>query len=125
MRPIAIALTDTFPYVLEENREDPEEEQTVFHLRPPTVQEDEKYLNNSGQLAKIGTKAHEMLKDHLKGWENFPGPDGELVEFQASGSKDKPTDQTISRIALRHRIELMNAITARGREADSEEVKGK
>lgn len=125
-RPIAIAVssTETFDYVLEENREDPVEQQAVFELRPPTVAEDERYMNSAGALARIGTKVNEMLRKHLRGWRNFVGDDGEEAPFE-TGSKGFPTDRTLERLSLRHRMELMNAITSRGRVADSEEVKGK
>lgn len=125
-RPVALAVSSssTFEYVLEENREDKPEDQAVFLLRPPTVAEDEKYLNNAGTLAKIGTKAHEMLRAHLRGWRNFLAEDGTEVEFEARKSGE-PADSSLEAIPIRYRVELMNAITSRGRVADSEEVKGK
>lgn len=125
-RPIAIAISssDTFEYVFEENREDPIEDQAVFLLRPPTVAEDEKYLNNAGALSQIGTKAHDMLRAHLMGWRNFLDENGEPVEFE-SRKDGAPTDAALEHVPIRYRVELMNAITARGRDTDSEEVKGK
>lgn len=125
-RPIAIAISssETFPYVLEANREDPVSEQTVFQLRPPTVAEDESYLNSAGVLGKVGTKAHSMLRKHLKGWSNLVGADGEEIAFDAD-SKGKPSDAAIEALPISVRIELMNAITTRGRDTDTEEVKGK
>jgi len=121
--PIALDPKSTFPYVLEDDRAMPEEDQTVFDLRGLTVAE-EAAVSDSMILAhggmdelsfRAGTHQLTVLRKGLRGWANFKGADGEAIPFkQSRGHPGCVTDESLDRLLPRHRQELSNAILERG-----------
>ena len=121
--PIALDPKSTFPYVLEEDRDLPEDQQTVFQLRGLTVSEeaqvsDSMLLAHSGSdevAFRAGTQQLTVLRFGLKGWEKFHTAEGEEVKFEVTkGHPKHVTDACLDRLLPKHRQELMNAVMERG-----------
>jgi hypothetical protein len=121
--PIALDPKSTFPYVLQCDRDLPEDEQTVFELRGLTVAE-EAAVSDSMILAhggtdelsfRAGTHQLTILRHGLRGWQRFNGANGEPVEFELTkGHPRNVTDGCLDRLDPKHRQELSNAIMERG-----------
>ena len=127
--PIALDPKSTFPYVLKDDRELPEAEQTVFELRGLTVSE-EAAVSDSMILAhggtdelsfRAGTHQLTILRMGLRRWSNFAGNDGKPVPFEVGkGYPRSVTDECLDRLLPRHRQELANAILERGTITEAE-----
>ena len=118
-----------FDYVLKADRDAPEEERTVFRLRTLSYEETESVtqaarLGEDGiNLGSMMMSARRALNFGLLGWENFRTPEGEEVQFSASGKglRRRLSERTLT--ALRHHaIELTEAIT-NGSELSEEDEK--
>lgn len=114
-----------FDYVLKEERELPESEQTVFRLRPLTYREHEdiergskvafeRKTDRAEVLAETKAVARRVLNLGLVGWRNLRDEEGHEVEFrrlEKKGSFSLPEEalDILSGVAN----ELSNAITER------------
>ena len=99
-RPIALTKLASTPYVFEDNREDPVEEQTVFMLRPLPYAVRLKLMSTiSMEAADVeGGKARATLdvgqrydlacRYGIEGWSNYVGGDGEAVEPVYAAKKE-------------------------------------
>lgn len=121
--PIALDPKSTFPFVLKEDRELPEEQRTVFQLRGLTVSEeaqvsDSMLMAHSGSdevAFRAGTHQLTVLRYGLKGWENFLDAEGQPVEFETTkGHPRVVTDELLDRLLPKHRQELVQAVLDRG-----------
>ena len=118
--PIALDPRATFDYVLKEDRELPEEQQTVFELRPLTVSEEARVADSMiasvpGQdemSIKSGSYQLQILRCGLRGWRNFKNAKGADVAFDVTkGNHRHVTDDSLDRLSYANRNELTNAIT--------------
>ncbi len=127
--PIALDPKSTYPYVLKAERDLPEAQQTVFHLRGLTVSEeasvsDSMILAHSGsdELAfRAGTHQLTVLRFGLRGWERFCNAEGDEVPFESTkGHPRHVTDECLDRLHPKDRAELAAAILERGEITASE-----
>lgn len=101
-RPTALAELRTVPYVLEDNRDDPEADRTTFSLRSLRGTQRDRVEERALENAVIKTggsgEAELRLSDYLAscklaaefglvGWENLQRADGTVVEFPGMGSR--------------------------------------
>tara|TARA_R110002012_G_scaffold313109_4_gene524430 strand:- start:1385 stop:1780 length:396 start_codon:yes stop_codon:yes gene_type:complete len=123
MAPIALDPKSTFTYVLADDRQLPEEDQTRFELRGLTVSEeaavsDSMILAQSGmdELSfRAGTHQLTVLRKGLRDWANFKDAEGAEIPFKRQkGHPPCVTDECLDRLLPRHRQEIMNAILERG-----------
>ncbi len=127
--PIALDPKSTFTYTLEDDRQLPEGQQTVFTLRGLTVAE-EASVSDSMILAtpgademslRAGTHQLTVLRHGLRGWSNFMDADGKEVVFEVGkGHPRHVTDACLDRLLPKHRQELSNAILERGAVTEAE-----
>lgn len=121
--PIALDPKATFDYVLEDDRSQPEGEQTLFTLRGLTVAQEARVADN--MIASIpgqeelsfrsGTHQLTVLRYGLRGWANFKDAGGDDVVFRTeNGSPRHVTDACLDRLLPKHRTELVNAVLERG-----------
>lgn len=132
----AINPRQQFRYVLEDDRELEQREQTVWLLKPLTHAQrkalDNMAFNYDRERSLMGTPQGDMsdatIKCGLVGWENFRAPPdevqraagelGELIEFEPSqktlnilNTQLRPlSDRCLDRIHPNHLTELVNAI---------------
>lgn len=127
--PIALDPKATFPYVLEDDRKLPEEEQTIFTLRGLTVAEEARVADSmissipgAEELSfRSGTHQLTVLRHGLRDWSGFPDASGGKVDFETTRSHPKMvTDECLDRLSSAHRTELVNAILERGAVSVSE-----
>jgi hypothetical protein len=118
--PIALDPRATFDYVLQEDRELPEEQQTVFELRSLTVSEEARVADSMiasvpGQdemSIKSGSYQLQILRCGLRGWRNFKTTAGTDAQFDVTkGNPRHVTDECLDRLSSANRTELTNAIT--------------
>jgi len=121
-RPIALSLNETWDYVLKDNREDQEEEQTVFHLRALSLKQRTKLQNmvsaSSGddedttvmQIA-IGDRSLYSCEHGIAGWDNFIDGEGNEVEFRSVGAS--ASRKSLEVIGSSDMAELSNEIVER------------
>ena len=133
--PIALDPKEPFDYVLVAERDLPEEDRTVFHLRGLTIEE-ETNLNNGMLSSQMGgdevnwnTGDYQLstLKRGVLGWENFMDKRGEPVPFRTmdpgkatSRKMAGVTNECLNTISSTDRTELANAITSRGKVTEDE-----
>lgn len=86
---IARSVSETFPYVCEDDRKLPVEQQTTFHLRrlPATVGMALDNLHEAtaaGQVTlRVGDQRIVTLQAGLAGWENLNDSSGQPVMFES------------------------------------------
>jgi hypothetical protein len=100
---IAVDPTKTVEYVLREDRSLPREQQTVFLVKPLTLQQE-------CEVARVAANdAHEagtlILVHGLRGWSNLPDAAGADVAFEGD-SKGNPTRTSLARLTSAQRTEL-------------------
>lgn len=128
--PIALNPRDTFDYVLECDRDLPEEQQTVFVLRGLTVAQEAKVSDSmistvagSDEIhMRAGSHALTILRMGLRGWRNFKDESGADVPFEEDKSR-RPrgiSDECLDRLHPAWRTELANAIDSHGRVTSEE-----
>ena len=114
---IAIDPREVFEYVLEADRELPEDEQTVWLLKPMSYKEERalKRRLSSGKAVDLVDATEDILRDNLRGWKvgTFRKADG--TEIAPDVVDGKATEETLGMIDHSWRTELANAITSRGR----------
>lgn len=118
-----------FDYVLKEDRDLDESEQTVFHLRTLSYDESEAVANAARvredgiDLGSMLTSARRALNFGLLGWENFPDDDGKDAPFSATGKglRRRLSEKTLTAVR-KHAIEIAEAIT-NGSELSEDEQK--
>lgn len=127
--PIALDPKATFDYVLEDDRDLPTDDQTVFTLRGLTVAEEARVADSmissipgQEELAfRSGTHQLTVLRFGLRGWSNFKNGDGAYVDFGTSkGNPRHVTDESLDRLLSRHRTELVGAVLDRGSISEAE-----
>jgi len=74
------------PFVLEEDRDKPEEEQTVFQLKGLTQDEWDAVIpliggKNADSITLLGSTASKICRYTLGGWDNLKDEEGEIVPF--------------------------------------------
>ena len=62
-------------------------------------------------IGKSGTRRIQILRDGVKGWDNWPDTDGNLIPFRENAGKIH--NESLGRIPVNLAIELANAITDR------------
>lgn len=98
------------PYVLEEDKDKEEHDQTVFMLKNLSHDEWDVLVpsitgGDGGSLSLMGSSATKILKKTMKGWENFNDSDGNPIEW----SQNMKTN--LNRLSAGQRMELaMEAI---------------
>ena len=111
-------------YYLKETLEDPEEDRPVFLIKPLNVEEHASIQDDLFQSKGFGKKREEKfnigkqgwfaLRKGLKGFENFPYPDGTMVEWEepkgGPQEKNRIMDKNLNKIHPRHRAELADEI---------------
>ena len=123
-------LYQEFRYVLERERHLPEEEQSVFLLKPPTFREREFCTRRSLQGNTEGgvgmnlepmAEARDWLNCGLMGWENYKMPDGSAAPFDAGEKNGRRclSEKTLDLIAP-EALELADAIAESGKLTSSE-----
>lgn len=131
---IAIDPREKFEYILEADRDKPEDEQTVWELRALTFAqrnalEDMPTFTGEKEVApKMGKMTRETLRAGLAGWRNFKDARGRIIEFECDpcersvlGRKCKPVlDRCLERIHPSDVVELVNAISEVQRITDEE-----
>jgi hypothetical protein len=127
--PIALDPKATFEYVLEDDRQLEQGEQTIFTLRGLTVAEEAKVADSMissipGQeelTFRSGTHQLTILRHGLRGWRNFLNGEGAEVPFETTkGSPRQVTDECLDRLSPAHRQELVAAIMDRGTISEDE-----
>lgn len=124
---IALDPESTFEYVLRDDRKLPDEQQTVWLLRPMTAREYAEIENRSMRMDSktneaifsSGTTTLSILKAGLAGVRNLVNDRGEPVPFATkvngrNGNREEVRDEFLDKIHPRHLKELANAITERG-----------
>ena len=130
-----------FRYILKDEREAAKEGKphTVFLLKALTAREMEDVEGSlrfkfevdakakdvkdgeATQDVKPGEQVNAFLRIALKGWENFEGPDGKPVTFEAEKSTGMASWDSIDKV-VPFRYELYNAIED-GNKVSEDEVK--
>ena len=127
--PIALDPKATFDFVLEDDRNLPEDDQTVFTLRGLTVAEEARVADSMissipGQEElsfRSGTHQLTVLRFGLCGWSGFKDGNGQEVRFEtARGNPRHITDECLDRLLSRHRADLVSAILERGTVTEEE-----
>ena len=127
--PIALDPKATFSYILEDDRNAPEGEATVFELRGLSVAEEARVADSmissipgQEELAfRSGTHQLTVLRAGLRGWENFLSAEGNAIPFERTkGNPRHVTDDCLDRLSSRHRTELVGGILERGSVTEQE-----
>ncbi len=124
---IAIDPGEQFEYTLQRDRSLPEEERTVFLLRPLSYEQRVKLTNLISSMeadtgvvrGTIGDVMDSTLRAGLVGWRNLRDRKGVEVEFAREGRQlsvlgqniDPPKRSTLARLHPHDQQELSNAIT--------------
>ncbi len=117
----------TWTYILEDERDLDEAEQTRWLLRPLTFHEDTVLVNRISNNLGAGDTAKLALEAGLEGWENLTGEDGEPVEVQTKTRKPlgknvrTVTTALLDLIPSKVRHELATAIIEHGRLKEDDE----
>lgn len=113
---IAVDPKKVFDYVLLCDREQPKEQQTIFHLKVLTAREladiEDKAAraDMQGNLEfRSGTQIIRILNAGMKGWSNFKNAAGEEVAFRENNGAPRQENWDVLRPEWRR--ELANAIT--------------
>lgn len=124
---IALTPKERFSYVLECDRNLPEDEQTVFELRPLSIAEETKVQDalfgggDAGMTMRTGTGQLMRLRFGLVGCKNLLDASGSEVPFETSkGSPRHVTDAFLERLGPDARAELSDAIAERGEVSEAE-----
>lgn len=105
-------------YVLEQDRKNPPEKQTVFKIRFLTSREQAEIENavsmGSDGQAKLeyGTIKLSILRRGLMGWSNFKDEEGKDAPFERENGTGLVKESTIDRLYPAWQTEISNAITA-------------
>jgi len=102
---ISIDPQESISFVCKEDRDLKPEEQTTFLLCPLTVRDEQALAKLDDQY----TFGLETLRRGLRGWENFLDSKGQDVPFETNRD-GKPTDNTIARIPIGIRSQIVTAI---------------
>jgi hypothetical protein len=116
----ALTPKSEFEYVLRCDRELPEEDQTVFILRPLTVSEqaevaDVMFGGTAGSedlIVRSGSVQIKTLRKGLVGWKNFLREDGSEVTFAVENKRKGIQLQLLDLLSMEHRVELSDAISS-------------
>ncbi len=87
---ITVSTKKIHEYVLKDDRQLPETDQPVFHIRTLTASKFSKVIalfeklqaDKSGGLEKVNATVSEILRVSLKRWDNLRDDDGQPVEFK-------------------------------------------
>lgn len=106
--PIWVDPSTKIPYVLKEDREKPEAEQTTFHLRVMKASDHARFsdsvvIGGDNTIENWTRWRLELLRYTLVGWE---GPNAPPFEADADGY---PTEDCLSRLHYEVRFELATA----------------
>lgn len=132
---MVVALTpgETWDYVLEEDRERPEDERTTFLLATLDYEahreiHDKALGTTRGGISegsleiRQGSAIDKILRCGLRGWRNFKDTDGHDVEFKtetvhvfAGKKRIQPTTETLGRLSQQWCVELAEAIQRNNR----------
>ena len=121
---IAVDPRATFSYVLECDRELPQEQQTTWELRGLTALEEAKIADDlvrqgvaDGEVRySSGSRVLTILRYGLRGVRGFFDASGAEVPFEETkGHPRQVADAFLDKLQPAWRIELANAITERGR----------
>jgi len=112
------------PFILECDRDEPEEKQTTFYIRPlsakqsATLQDSMKFsgVGKEATMQNIGSNTLDMVRIGLVGWDNFKDEEGKDIKFL------KDMDANLDRLAVTYRYELAGKIMELSNLGD-EEVK--
>ena len=118
---LALDPASTYPYILESQRGDKEEEQIKWELKNLTAKEEALIEDKLGHLRdgdfhiKLGSQNRLALDIALMGVEGFEASDGTLVEVKRKGTKvhgfvNPLLDSFVDRIPKAVRQELATAI---------------
>lgn len=132
--PIAIDPREPYEYVLECDRDLPDDEQTRWKLKVLTLGELASLEDSlfrldpeSGEARLLtGSHATKILKIGLLGWSGFRDANGDDVPFRtrtvgrATGKREEVTDECLERLHPDWRRELANAITEQARPTQGE-----
>lgn len=106
---MAIAVDEKIPfrYILKSDREKPEPERTIFHIKPAT-RRDMRDILSRGRSQDGGVKFNEVeildfLERYIVGWENFKNSNGELISF------DSKKENNLDYLSLHDLRELFEA----------------
>lgn len=110
---IVCSKREEFDYVMEADRGQPEERQTVFRCRPLTLGEvveiEDLVGTNMGQGGfPAGTVHCRVIKMGLVGWRNLQDDNGVDISFQKT--QDEGFDKLLERFTTAQRTELSDAI---------------
>lgn len=114
---IAVDPRETFPYVLKQDRDAPEADQTTFELSALTERDERRLIGKAAEDTL--TFAYECLGLALKGWSNLQGEAGEQVEY-TPGKKGGASDAALDLLHSSWRIELAFVVLQRGQLTDAE-----
>lgn len=115
--PIAVDPTESWDYVLPEERDLPDDRRVSFKLKPLTLRDEKRIAQiTKGQEDSVGmTEAGTyILKRGLTGWSNYKLADGTSFVC-ALGADGLITDGCIEHIDIRTRRSLIEAILYRNR----------
>lgn len=117
---IAVDPERTFDYVLQEERDLPIEQQTVWKIKVLTARELAEIEDNTSRIDKEGvlqvrhgSVVLNTLRKGLRGWENFQDAQGNPVPFRDNNGV--PREDNFDRMRPAWRREICNAITEQNR----------
>ena len=79
---IAIDPSISVPCVIVADRELPEDQRTIFYLKPMTRRSSIKYADRLKTSTTTLDEELELLSDHLTGWSNFRDSNGADIAFE-------------------------------------------
>ena len=104
-RPIAVSKTQTWTYVLEDNRKDPENEQVVWHLRSMSRRQKEKQQNmlstdqDGNTKIMLGSRSWYAVEIGLADVDNLTDENGDRVKPEFTDKKKTAlTDDFLSKL---------------------------
>lgn len=120
---IALSPERRFRYILEEDRELPADQQTVWWLRVLTQKERDRLLKDTANVKGANRSPVPVMADTLRcgldGWDNFRDAEGSDTPFEAVSPSDGhawikrpaiPSDATLDNIPYGYWTELFEAI---------------
>lgn len=141
--PIALSISETHDYVLECDRSNPVEEQTVFligqldlgeRIRIEDGQADYQFSASKTSDARADLKInrharnYQVIRHALRGWRNFRDKDGNEIEFETiaeptssrRGTVNVASDRCLKRLSLEWVDELADVIINGSRLTETE-----